>query len=211
MSGSAPGPFGGQVQTSPEERIRPELAAGEHVVWAGRPSPRFDAVRHGPTPLLFAVLWLGFAGFWEVQAVRAWRSEGGPFFFVLFGAGFFLLGLNGMFGYQLRALRRLRSTTYGVTDRRLLFVYEGRAGRNVESLDLDRIGAVEQNVRTDGTGSLVFEQPGTFARYTGTAMRTSWSANGTIPVIPIHAFIDIADAATVARLIEEQRNRAAPS
>ena len=58
--------------------------------------------------LLFTVLWLGFAAFWEITAVSAWRNDDGPFLFVLLDGGFFLLGLNGMVGAQVWALRRLR-------------------------------------------------------------------------------------------------------
>ena len=147
---------------SPTDALRPELSAGESLLWAGRPRPRLDVLRHGPGTVLFTVLWLGFVAFWEVTAVTEWRNRDGPFFFVLFGAGFFILGLNGMVGAQMRALRRLKHTTYGVTDRRLLFLHEGGGKRQLHSLDLDRIGGVDKQAHADGSGSIVFE-PGSVA------------------------------------------------
>ena len=194
--------------SSPTDALRPELSAGEALLWAGRPKPRLDVLRQGPGMLLFTVLWLGFVAFWEITAVSAWRNGDGPFFFVLFGAGFFILGLNGMVGAQLRALQRLKHTTYGVTDRRLLFLYEIGGKRQLHSVDLDRIGGVDKQARADGSGNIIFDPGSVAARLLSTGpMRVSmWNTgNTTTAVVPLSGFFDIPDVDAVARIIDEQR------
>ena len=196
---------------SPTDQLRPELAAGESLVWVDRPHPKLSMLRQGAAPLGVAVLWVGFLAFWESTAYTAWRRGEGSLFFVLFGLGFMLIGLNGMFGAQLRALSRLRRAVYGITDRRVLFLYAGPRGRQIRSLDLDQLGNINKTVRNDGTGTITFGPKGSsLAEFFSTGnMRVAWrgTRNETrdLAVVPVTGFFDIADVDRVARILEEQR------
>jgi hypothetical protein len=68
------------MDESPEERIRHELAKGEQLLWAGRPT--LGLVLRSADALLipFSILWAGFAIFWEVGVLKS----GAPVFMALF-------------------------------------------------------------------------------------------------------------------------------
>ena len=79
----------------------------------------------------FALLWCGFAIFWEWQVLQAPNA---PVFFVLWGVPFVLIGLYMVFGrFFVDALQRAK-TFYGVTNERVIIV-SGLFGRKVKSLN----------------------------------------------------------------------------
>lgn len=125
-----------------------QLAPGERLLWRGRPLKL-----HGPRggfPKLFAVVFLGFACFWELGALQALSAGPLGLVFPLFGIPFILVGLKMLFP-GLGAARRLRGTVYGITDRRAIAVSLGR----VTAWDLDAVTGVEKLYYPDGTGDLV--------------------------------------------------------
>ena len=76
-------------------------------------------------------------------------------FFALWGIPFVLIGLYmivGRFFYKVWALKR---TSYAVTNRRVLILRE-TFGRNVQSIYLSTLPAVDTSVRGDGSGTIVF-------------------------------------------------------
>lgn len=125
-----------------------QLAPGERLLWQGRPLKL-----HGPRggfQKMFAVVFLGFACFWEVGALQALSAGPLGLVFPLFGIPFILVGLKMLFP-GLGAARRLRGTVYGITDRRAIAVSLGR----VTAWDLDAVTGVEKLYYPDGTGDLV--------------------------------------------------------
>ena len=78
-----------------EQKLRPELSSGEHLLWSGVPS---QGLRFRPADVFmvpFSLMWGGFAIFWEYSVVS---SKGAPVFFTLWGIPFVLVGLNMIFG-----------------------------------------------------------------------------------------------------------------
>lgn len=142
---AAPHPAGQE----PLSLLERQLAPGEQLVWWGQPKKL-----HGPRSgmqRLFAVVFLGFACFWEVTALQA-LFVGGLFgvIFPLFGIPFILVGVKMLFP-GLGASRHLRRTVYGVTTRRAVVVNGGQ----VTAWDLDAVTSVEKFYYKDGTGDLV--------------------------------------------------------
>lgn len=125
-----------------------QLAPGEQLLWWGRPLKL-----HGPRggfPKLFAVVFLGFACFWELSALQALAAGPLELIFPLFGIPFILVGLKMLFP-GLGASRRLRQTAYGITGQRAIEVSRGR----VTAWDLDAVTSVEKLYYPDGTGDLI--------------------------------------------------------
>lgn len=78
----------------PEDLIRGELGPGESLLWAGR--PRQGLVFRAADAFLipFSIMWGGFAIFWEAGVLAA----GAPWFFVIWGIPFVMVGLYIMVG-----------------------------------------------------------------------------------------------------------------
>lgn len=126
-----------------------QLAPGEQLLWWGRPL-KFHGPQRG-MQRMFAVVFLIFACFWELQALQA-LFVGGLFglIFPLFGIPFILVGLKMLFP-GIGAARRLQQTVYGITTRRAIEVSGGR----VTAWDLDAVTSVEKFYYKDGTGDLL--------------------------------------------------------
>jgi len=140
--------------------IRSELQPGERLLWSGRPDP----IR-GMLPTfaiwLFAIPWTCFAVFWIASAYgmgsHANNTGGGGFaFFPLFGLPFVLVGI-GMLSSPFFAYLKLKSTLYGLTDRRAIIV-SGKNTKSVDSYDGSNIGHIQRTERADRSGTLSFAQ-----------------------------------------------------
>ncbi len=136
---------------TPEMTIARYLAAGESMVWCGRPA---QGLRLRPSDALFipfSLMWGGFAVFWEYSVI----NSSAPFFFRLWGVPFVLVGLYMVFGrFVVDAQVRAR-TVYGVTNQRVLIVSE-LFGRKVQSLPLRTLSDISLAERSDGSGTVTF-------------------------------------------------------
>lgn len=134
-----------------EQKIQAELTGGERLLWSGMPQ---QGIQFRPADIFmvpFSLLWGGFAVFWEYSAV----SQGAPFFFMLWGIPFVLVGLYIII-VRFFADSYLRARTYyGVTDRRIL-ILSGLVNREVKSLTLQTLNDISIKERQDGSGSIVF-------------------------------------------------------
>ncbi|MFI5050978.1 MAG: hypothetical protein ACHQEA_14060 [Gaiellales bacterium] len=136
---------------------------------------------------MFGAFFVGFAVFWEYSAV----SGDAGWFFVLFGAGFVVLGLRGVVWPPLAHRRRLRSTWYAVTDQRVIAVYERGSGPpEVNGAFLRNLPGVTVRHGRSGRGSVFFASnaPGFMPSDDAKAERTL-------------GFVDIPDPDAVARII----------
>jgi hypothetical protein len=158
------------VGTSDSFNVRRELdremGHGEKVLWSGRPVQGIRLQKGDAVGIPFSLFWGGFAMFWVASAYRS----GAPWFFVLFGVPFVLIGLYliaGRFFYD--AWQRAR-IYYGVSSKRVLIVH-GAKSRRVTSLDLESLGEVTFTENANGGGSLQF---GRDSVYGANLVGTGW-------------------------------------
>lgn len=159
--------------------------APEALRWTGRPPPGLRFERGDVLRVPLSLLWGGFAIFWEYLAFRG----GAPLFFLLWGVPFVLVGIYivaGRFFYN--AYIRSR-TYYGLTSDCALIVSE-RPGGGIERLYLPAIKSIRLTLRSDGSGTIAFGDPGS-----APLRRWNWSRDETMP-----SFEAIPDARRVYEL-----------
>jgi hypothetical protein len=123
---------------SSEQRITdavPDLAAGESVIWSGRPNPFVSMWSKGWMAAL-AIVWLAATG--NGIAAAAGRAET---FGALVGVAFLGMGIWMLAGPFLEFLRAKR-TTYVITENRLIIADLRR--RHDKSIELSAIKQVER-------------------------------------------------------------------
>lgn len=180
-----------------EAAVRPELAAGERLLWTGRPNILRLAWLRGGMSALIAIPWTAFAVLWTFIA-RLFASaqsaqEGGNVFGQLstvIGPVFILAGIVLFFTSLYRAIS-VRGTLYALTDRRAILITGG--GARVRSFAADQLEQVERS----GTrrGDIVFRNAVPYSlgdRYDHARNLTDFG------------FFGIADPRGVERLIREQ-------
>jgi hypothetical protein len=102
--------------------------------------------------MLFGLMFAGFAGVWMSLAA----GMGAPWFFILFGTPFLLIGLVLAFSTIIRQRWRSAGTLYVLTNRRLLELDIRK--RNIrQQLELLKLEAPELIQHRDGTGTLSFK------------------------------------------------------
>jgi len=134
-----------------EQVLKTELGRSERLLWSG--VPRQGLLFRGTDILVVPIsfLWAGFAVFWEYSVA----SKGVPFFFMLWGIPFVLLGLYITVGrFFVDSYQRSR-TYYAVTDQRVI-ILGGLINREVKSLALSGLNDVSLNERSDHSGSITF-------------------------------------------------------
>jgi hypothetical protein len=129
-----------------------DLFSGERVLWEGAPT-RFPVFDRGDVFLVpFSLLWCGFAIFWTVGAV----GMGGPSPFALFGGVFVVIGLYFVFGRLITRWLKLRSTTYTVTDRRVIVTSTAFGRRRENSAYLKTLPPPTLSGGMDMAGTITF-------------------------------------------------------
>jgi hypothetical protein len=135
-----------------QQTITPYLAPGERLIWSGHPRQGFFLQPQDFFMIPFSLAFAGFAVFWTFGA---WKS-GAPWFFVLFGIPFIVVGLLMMFGRFFSDLRNRAGTAYGLTERRVMIVRGGKS-QSVVSYDLKTLGNISFFQNAAGQGSIFFE------------------------------------------------------
>lgn len=139
--------------------LRRELTAGERLLWSGQ--PRAARMKAAFGIWLFAIPWTVFALFWESMTLMPWfASTKTPepiqwtfgIVMPIFGLPFILVGF-WMLWQPVRAMRRAKSTVYGLTSRRLIRLVDGPS-RETASVLLDQIGPIDRSEGRDGWGHL---------------------------------------------------------
>ena len=134
--------------------ISRHLESGEALKWAGL--PRQGLLLRGSDAFLipFSLMWGGFAVFWESRVV----TSGAPFFFMLWGIPFVLVGLYITVGRFFVDARQRARTFYGLTDKRIVIV-SGLVSQSVNSILLKSLSDVTLKERSDRSGTITFGRP----------------------------------------------------
>ena len=144
---------------------RPYLASDETVLWRGKPEKLHLLALTDVYMIPFSLLWTGFVFYWLYSALRS----GAPFFFMIFGGFFVLVGLFMVFGRFLLKALLLRGTSYVITDKNVLI----RQIRQVKVLKKDALPSLSVKQYKDGTGTIALEQSSPFRRRSGYGTRYS--------------------------------------
>ena len=187
-----------QVTLSSEDAatVQEALVADERVRWTGVPGRRLQLHGYDAGPLAFAVMWLSFAVFWELQVIH---DRGGSLF-ALSGIPLIAVGLYVVAGRFFYTRYPNRRTVYAITDRRAMSIVRGRAGDTVLALTIDRIAGVFGRPARNGKGIVSFGGP------------VSWRDGPGMPPFgnrrrgPSYdlAFFDVADPHAVAALVSSK-------
>ncbi len=132
--------------------LRPALGSGERLLWSGQPRQGvvFRSSEIFMTP--FALMWGGFAFFWEWQVIQAPKT---PAFFVLWGIPFVLIGIYLIVGRFFVEAKQRERTYYGVTNERIIIV-SGLFSRKIKSLNLRTLAELTLSESSNGEGSISF-------------------------------------------------------
>ena len=181
---------------NPESVVAPYLAAGERLLWTGRPRQgiHFRAVDVLLIP--FSLLWGGFAIFWEFMVLSANRA---PLFFALWGIPFVVAGLYLIVGRFFFDARQRSNAVFAVTNQRVVIV-SGLFTRKVTSLNLRTLSEMSLNERADGSGTLTF---GPTLPFLSTGVGMAWPGLAQSP-----AFDSIPHARAVYDIIRKAQNAA---
>lgn len=128
--------------------VRPQLLAGENIIWEGVPSRGLILRPIDVFLIPFSLVWGGFAMFWNNDV---WKTDA-DLSFKLFGLPFLFIGLYVTIGRFFVDIAIRRNTSYYVTNRRIIIT---RAS-NLKSLDIKRLPTVEWSERSDGSGTIRF-------------------------------------------------------
>lgn len=194
-------------------KLQPELSSGESIYWADMPSS--SVVFHSEDWYLipFSLLWGGFAIFWEAGVLGFWWTESqhhpAPGFMVLWGVPFVVIGQYLIWGRFLYDAWLKRRTYYGITNRRVLILQEGRK-RKTQFSFLESIPEITRE--GDGIGTIWFgtKQPIFAGRRSGNSAWSRFSVGASVPQMS-----DIDDVNSVYRLIldlrEQGRKKSSPA
>lgn len=134
---------------------RPVLAAGEHILWSGKPKKNAFIASHSLTMMPIAIVWICF----DFTAISSIFSSGNIQWFLV---GFFALHMMPVWiwlGSLITAPKRWRNTNYYVTNRRII-IQGGFLAVNEKSLFFKEIRSVQSKVglfdKLSGTGSILF-------------------------------------------------------
>ncbi|MEZ5013983.1 MAG: PH domain-containing protein [Chitinophagales bacterium] len=129
--------------------LQQHLDNNEKLVWTGRPKTGIVFRTADILLIPFSLLWCGFAIFWFTTA---W-SSGAPFFFVIFGIPFVIIGLIFVFGRFIIDAKQRENTYYGLTDDRII-IKSGIYRKVIKSLNVKTLSDIEYVEKRDGSGTI---------------------------------------------------------
>jgi hypothetical protein len=133
-----------------QSSLQGHLSPNEKLLWVDRPKEGIIFRSSDIFLIPFSLLWCGFAIFWETMVV----TSGAPFFFVIWGIPFVLIGLYITVGrFFIDALKR-KNTIYGITDNRII-IKSGIFSTEVKSLNIRTLSDITFTEKSNGTGSIL--------------------------------------------------------
>ena len=178
----------------PVQEIQREVTGSERLLWSGM--PRQGIFFSGADLFLipFSLMWGGFAFFWEYQAV----TQGAPFFFLIWGIPFVLVGIYFIVGRFFVDARQRRATYYGLTDQRVIII-SGIFTRKVKSLNLWTLSDISLTEKSDRSGTIILGPSNPWASM---YMGMSW------PGVPrTDTFVGVTDAKKIYDMIRSAQAR----
>ncbi len=166
-----------------EIELKQHLDSDEKLIWKG--TPRQGIIIKGSDAFMipFSLMWGGFAFFWEFSVVN---SEV-PFFFMLWGIPFVLIGLYLIIGRFYYDSKLRKSTIYGITQNRII-IKSGVFKKSIKSLNIRTLTDVTLNEKSDGSGTIVLgPEPGMYGMFRG----TGWPGAGNKMVPAIELIPDV--------------------
>jgi len=142
--------------------IQSMLEPRERLLWAGQPAQGIQLRGSDIFMIPFSFLWGGFAIFWEYSVIE----KGAPFFFMLFGVPFVLVGLYIMFGRFYVEAKQRAKTFYGVTNERVIIASD-LFRKKVKSINLRTLTDISLSESSNGSGSISFGHSSPFASMFG--------------------------------------------
>ncbi len=136
---------------NPSDKFRDELNHNERIIWSGQPQQGLTLRASDIFMIPFSLLWGGFAIFWESMAV----SGGAPFFFMLWGIPFVLVGLYMIIGRFFFDSAQRSKTYYALTNQRAIII-SGVFNQNTKSLDIKKLPEINISTKSDGKGTITF-------------------------------------------------------
>ena len=136
------------MQYENERAIMPYLLPSESLAWTGRPATGFIFRKPDVFFIPFSLVWGGFACFWEYTVYRA----GAPYFFLLFGGFFVVMGLYLIFGRFFYDILRRRKTVYALTSERILRL----TGKTLSAWNLKDLPQASIELSADRRGTIAF-------------------------------------------------------
>jgi hypothetical protein len=148
-----------------KEVLLAELDSGENLLWSGRPRQGIFLRGSDAFMIPFSLMWGGFAIFWEFSVI----TGDAPFFFMLWGIPFVLIGLYFIFGRFIVDSKQREKTFYGVTDKRVI-ILSGLFSKKANSLAIRLLSDISLKEKSDGSGTVVLGQENPMeAMYSGMA------------------------------------------
>ncbi|CAN7266100.1 PH domain-containing protein [Rhizobium sp. LjRoot254] len=147
------------------EKFNRILLPGEKLLWTGKPGTGLLLTKMDLMLIPFSLFWGGFAIFWEYQVLTKTQGKA-PFFFVLWGIPFILIGVYMIVGRFFVDAYLRSKIFYAITDGRLLILREGVFG-GVQAFQLSQLPAANFSGSPAGSGTLDFTDGSSFNRNFG--------------------------------------------
>jgi hypothetical protein len=148
---------------NPFDKFRDELNPGERIIWSGQPQQGLMLRAADVFMIPFSLMWGGFAIFWEFGVV----SGGAPFFFMLWGVPFVLVGLYIIFGRFFFDSAQRSKTYYALTNERVIII-SGLFNQNTKTLGLKMLPEINISTKGNSKGTITF----------GTSHPMAWMYSG---------------------------------
>ncbi|TND08908.1 MAG: hypothetical protein FD123_1762 [Bacteroidetes bacterium] len=133
--------------TSPE--LQEYLDSNEKLIWTGQPKKGIVFRTADIFLIPFSLLWCGFAIFWFTKTL----ASGAPFFFIIFGLAFVIVGLIFVFGRFIIDAKQREYIFYGLTNDRII-IKSGIYRKSIQSLNIRTLSDIEYDEKSDGSGTI---------------------------------------------------------
>lgn len=135
---------------APANAFQPNLRTDERLLWTG--VPKYGLLLRSQDAFLipFSMMWGGFALFWELSVIIG----GAPFFFILWGIPFVLMGAYITVGRFFVDAQIRKNTNYALTNERVI-ISSGLFTQSTTSLPLEGLSSITFQPRSDGSGTVL--------------------------------------------------------
>ena len=129
---------------------RQYMVGDEYILWKGHPEKGNIFTGRDAIMIPFSLIWLSFACFWELTALRS----GAPVYFALFGLPFVGIGLYMLFGRFISAAYFRDKTFYVITNRKILI----KRGKRIKIYNGTDLPPMDITIHKNGNGTILFSE-----------------------------------------------------